>query len=442
MLLTKLGGRQDVYLEQAVCSLLLGQTEAASKSLERSQEYEPLAFIREHSQDAPDLLPGLCLYAERWMQNEVFSHFRDLAPLTASLKDYFSNEQVQAYLEELPVDTEPTPGQWMGTAPRGKLDRPAIAQMASESDARSGASADRPLPPTRPPASRTRVAGAAAALGPTAAASILPSAAPEHPPERPAPANSPRSADRRPVPVTSNGHKSSAELESLARSTPQSLPEGPTDPPPQRARPVARPGTRPGTRTGVRPRSTRPGWLLPVGIVLLLLLGFLFSRLFRAKGPDGSAEPLMVQLDQPLLPGLPEDTAPIGAVQGNLTNESAKQIVNLWLTAKTAAMGSTHSIDLLSQVLTEPKLTEWQKNAGDAKTDSWYKEYTHAIDITAVEVAPTDPNQAKIRAKVNERSKYYQGTQLISSQEDDLSLVYLLVRQDNQWRIKDWSNAN
>lgn len=106
-MLIQLSDRQDVHLEQAVCALLLGQTEEASRALELSQEYEPLAFIREHSQDAPDLLPGLCLYAERWLQQEVFPHFRDLATQTASLKDYFANEQVQAYLEELPRETAP-----------------------------------------------------------------------------------------------------------------------------------------------------------------------------------------------------------------------------------------------------------------------------------------------------------------------------------------------
>ena len=82
-MLMRLGSRQDVHLEQAVCALLLGQTEEASRALELSQEYEPLAFIREHSQSAPDLLPGLCLYSEHWLQDEVFPHFRDLRDLSS-----------------------------------------------------------------------------------------------------------------------------------------------------------------------------------------------------------------------------------------------------------------------------------------------------------------------------------------------------------------------
>ncbi|UBF26988.1 J domain-containing protein [Kovacikia minuta CCNUW1] len=90
LLLMRLSNRQDVHLEQAVCALFLGQTEEASHALELSQEFGPIAFIREHSQGSPDLLPGLCLYAERWLQDEVFPHFRDLSRQQASLRDYFA----------------------------------------------------------------------------------------------------------------------------------------------------------------------------------------------------------------------------------------------------------------------------------------------------------------------------------------------------------------
>ncbi len=102
-MLTKLGKRQDVHLEQSLCALLLGQTEEATRALELSQEYEALAFIRENSHSSPDLLPGLCLYGENWLQNEVFPHFRDLGTQPALLKDYFADEEVQAYLEALPA---------------------------------------------------------------------------------------------------------------------------------------------------------------------------------------------------------------------------------------------------------------------------------------------------------------------------------------------------
>ncbi len=105
-----LSHRQDVALEQAICSLLLGQPENASQALEQSQEQDSLHFIRQQSQGAPDLLPGLCLYTERWFHDEVFPHFRDLSHCRISLKDYFADRQVQRYLEAIPdVVEEPVP---------------------------------------------------------------------------------------------------------------------------------------------------------------------------------------------------------------------------------------------------------------------------------------------------------------------------------------------
>ncbi|MEK0183016.1 J domain-containing protein, partial [Microcoleus anatoxicus] len=130
LMLMQLGRRQDVHLEKAVCSLLLGQTEEASRALELSSEKEPLAFIRENSQDSPDLLPGLCLYAEHWLQEEVFPHFRDLAKQSVSLKDYFADPKVQAYLESLPLDTE-TANEWVVAQPRSTAKAQARAALTS-----------------------------------------------------------------------------------------------------------------------------------------------------------------------------------------------------------------------------------------------------------------------------------------------------------------------
>ncbi len=82
--------------------MLLGQTTDASRAVELSLESESLALIRENSQGSPDLLPGLCVYSQKWLQNEVFAQFRDLRSRPVSLKDYFADEQVQVYLEALP----------------------------------------------------------------------------------------------------------------------------------------------------------------------------------------------------------------------------------------------------------------------------------------------------------------------------------------------------
>lgn len=58
--LIKLAQRQDVYIELALCALLLGQTEEALKNIERSGEQPATEYIANLSLGAPDQLPGLC----------------------------------------------------------------------------------------------------------------------------------------------------------------------------------------------------------------------------------------------------------------------------------------------------------------------------------------------------------------------------------------------
>ncbi len=104
-LLVKLGLTQDVYLEQAICALLLGQTDEATSCLEKSAETPTIQQIQQHSEQSPDLLPGLCRHAAQWLEEEVYPHFRDLVHQSVSLTDYFADHQVQVYLDELPNST-------------------------------------------------------------------------------------------------------------------------------------------------------------------------------------------------------------------------------------------------------------------------------------------------------------------------------------------------
>lgn len=100
-LLGQLADRQDLYLEQSMCSLLLGQPEAASNCLRSSQDREALDYIRQASEGSPDLIPGLYLYTEHWLQQEVYPYFRDLATETVSLEEYFNDGQIQRALTSL-----------------------------------------------------------------------------------------------------------------------------------------------------------------------------------------------------------------------------------------------------------------------------------------------------------------------------------------------------
>jgi curved DNA-binding protein CbpA len=424
-MLTRLGGRQDVYLEQSVCALLLGQTEEASKALERSQEYEPLSFIRSNSKGAPDLLPGLCLYTERWFREEVFPHFRDLMDQSITLRTYFADEQVQAYLEELPPEPEiNTAGKW--------INQPAPRTRTQE----------RPSKPE--PEGRSGGWGAPAVAAGTAAMAISHKVA----------------KDKR----APTGKLTNSPLpEAIAQPT--STLEGPADywvesssEPAEPTMPLALSNGKtpadiivepqPPVRRRKSPTSASAEevpkrlWLLGIGLVALA--GFLLIKLRPQPNKVASApqialvsmDGLNITLDKPLIV-LPED-GPSGGIQGNLTPETAKQVLELWLTAKRGAMGSSYTTDQLAQVLTGGKLAEWQRYSTEAKTEGWHKDYKHAIKVDKVEVNPGDPNKASVTATVEEFEQFYSGGNLSDTRQDNLSLTYGFVKQDNQWKIESW----
>lgn len=402
-MLLRLGSKQDVHLEQAVCALLLGQTEEASRVLELSQEYEPLAFIRENSQGAPDLLPGLCLYSERWLQDEVFPHFRDLAKQEVSLKDYFANEQVQQYLEELPAETEAA--QDLSFAQRGMIQRE-ITYTRSFSG-RNGRSAE--------------IGGRAMGMRSTTATL------------------SADESDGMTLPAAERLSKTSSE-------------GGLTGSAPTRQRPsTPRNGRRPQTdaryhapdademppRREKGKRKFGLPWIV-AGIAVAGLLGFGIIRSIRSLTSPGSGsnEPLLVQLDQPVIPLEESATA---SLSGEMNQEIAQKALETWFEAKKAAMGRSYNTEPLAQILVDPKLSEWQQSSAASKLDNLHVEYEQSVKLDSVEINPTDPNQATVNATVSETRKYFQSGQPSDTQTDrDMQVRYSLVRQNNQWRIKDW----
>jgi hypothetical protein len=422
-LLSRLGTRQDVYLEQSICSLLLGQPEAAAKALERSQEYEPLAFIREHSQGSSDLLPGLCLYTERWMQEEVFPHFRDLATQTASLKDYFANPQVQAYLEELPLSgPEPTQqGQWMSNS------GPAAPMPAGLKDDRSqwrstgrgnDLSAD-DIDGFNPAARTGAVVGGAAALAGTTAMGwavthqggegnadnngAVP-VAPDHPPTKPSNKRKVRQRSMQPtVPLDRNDDEAGA---------------------------IA-----PNGGTVDRDRASGGCFPMVLGLLLTGLLGFMLVNVLRGFNRPAST-PIAAT---PIPTALPSVTpSPVG-IQGEMNATTAKQVLELWFSTKKAAMGAGHASDKLEAVLTGDKLAEWRKESIEAKAENLTIEYEHSADVSSATVNPTNPNEATVSATVTERRKYIrEGTPFDESNDEGMGLNYTFVRENNQWKIKSW----
>ena len=481
-LLMRLGRRQDVHLEQAVCALLLGQTEEASRALELSQEYEPLAFIREHSQGAPDLLPGLCLYGERWLQKSVFPHFRDLADQKASLKEYFADEQVQAYLEDLPESPTETNNEWAvvqsqqktayaSTASSRGISEPIAfrrsdyqvseesgslplhGQQGADSGLQHSVGGERAVMGSQWSAEREPAAATtsrAATLGATterlaaSGVSTLPPA--QRVPRTPTAAES-----------TVTGLPKESSPKSPRR---QRLSKGGSDPLTKRSRhtdsvPNASSGAGqsleglPPDRNQRLPdkskSSTKAGRLVLLAIIALVGVGILGLMVTKAlswiqnlRDPALEGEQALVRIDQPPVP-IPAPDSQMNAPDGPLTGETAQQVIQAWLTTKSLAFGPDHQIDKLEQILAEPALSRSRQNAEDEKRNNSYWQYKHAVEVTSVNTSPTNLDQATVDAAVKEAAQFYQGGQLDqgTSYNKNLRVQYEVVRKQGRWLIKN-----
>ena len=494
-MLMRLGKRQDVHLEQAVCALLLGQTEEASRALELSQEYEPLAFIREHSQGSPDLLPGLCLYGERWLQTEVFPHFRDLAKQRTSLKDYFADEQVQAYLENMPVEADagadwavvetqrvshspvagtpseqPSPrlSDWRRVSEAGAIayrnaygvDEASLPQQVNTGSFPTQSPRDVGQQPavgdydqTSEPESvgNTNLRYMTATLTPTVSNSSANGVASVPPAERlvkspeeiesdstSLPRESspsrrrrqPRSREQNPTPIATRLRKTESESETFATdddTSPRLLPGG-----------VHRtPGKLKRLKAGRLILLAAAG-LLGLGILATLVIAGLKKVFHNSPAPALQAEQPLVQLDRPPLPIPPPDTK-ITAPDGPLTEETAKELIETWLSSKAQALGENHQVEQLEQILAEPALSRWTKRAVAGKNNNSYGQYKHNVEVKSVKTSDNNPDQGSVDAAVSEVAQFYKDGKLnqSASYDDNLVVRYNLVRKDNQWRIQE-----
>ncbi|MEH2172804.1 IMS domain-containing protein [Nostoc sp.] len=431
-MLMRLGKRQDVHLEQSLCALLLGQTEEATRVLELSQEYEALAFIREKSQDSPDLLPGLCLYAEQWLQHEVFPHFRDLANQQAFLKDYFANQQVQAYLEALPTDAETT-NEWAVINPQNFPQPQTNNSPFPKNSTRTpkqfnhSRTPDLDLPETpehlnfsppmwnssgsvksEVPAAERTSRGTNQNLNGSAK-----SATPAHNQKR-----------RRRKPTTSN----------IRERVPDNRPHSRR---PRRRRTFA------NTLEG----KTRLVWRVFISLVSILVFWVLatttfgwLKNLFFPTRPAPVSQ-LFVQINQPPI-SIPPPNSPPQGLDGPLTDTAAEEIIRTWLSTKAEALGPNHEINNLEQILTGSALSQWRAIAQQARSDNLYRKYDHSVKVESVEKIDLFADRAAVVATVKEETQLYENGQFKNSSNENLRVRYDLIRQRGKWRIQSTSVVN
>ncbi len=422
-MLMRLSKRQDVHLEQAVCALLLGQTEEASRALELSHEYEPLAFIRENSQDSPDLLPGLCLYGERWLHKEVFPHFRDLANQQTSLKDYFADEQVQAYLEALPTDAEVSPDSSVFNNTRVRNGHSSTAPSTIPINIR------RENTQHSSPATHEFSRHESVSTAQTAPTATLNNTQPD---------------------VAANGHDGGHKYNNGQR---HAVVSESTPPQPRRQRRSQNSGGRSVKHYWDNLvhwfrqswRSKRFIWLMLFGLLAVIgisLVVNITSGLLKdafSGEPELQGKQLIVALDKPPVP-IPDSKSKPLASEGLLTKASTEEIISTWLSTKAGAFSTNHNISGLEQILTGSTLTQWQGVAQQDKTENGYRLYQHKnLKVEDLKTSEAEPNKAEAEASVNEVAKFYDRGQLNvkKSYNENLKVRYYLVRTDGKWRIRD-----
>jgi ARC6-like, IMS domain/DnaJ domain len=445
-MLIPLGKRQDVHLEQSLCALLLGQTEEASRTLELSQEYEALIVIRENSQDSPDLLPGLCLYGESWLQNDVFPNFRDLANQQASLKEYFADSEVQNYLENLPNLVQKT-RDWT-TSKKHSSVQPQTTQSQTTQ------------PQTTQPQTTIRHSNNTNIVTGQFSNRRTPENTTSQPPNQKHPESSNYSSGSGTVPLTSPTlHPKAGNSATSARDT-------------ERVNRIAREQSNGVTRNGgvkqpkqVQPRRRRKSsaqpsrwreilrtprakmrfvWLILGGLAALFgvwlmlaaALGF-FKNLFT-PAPTLQSKDLMVRIDQPIVP-IPDINSKLQAPSGLLTAETSETIILTWLASKALALGPNHEFDSLNHILTGSALTYWRQNAESDKAANRYRRFQHELTkIEFVSTSKKNPNKASVDATVKEGAEFYEKglVNLQKSYKESVRVRYNLVRQDGAWLIE------
>ena len=425
-LLSRLGNRQDVKLEQSVCSLLLGQTEEANRLVEQTQEQQTLAYIRKHSEGSPDLLPGLCLYAEQWLRAEVFPQFRDLSEEDASLKGYFADPEVQSYLESLPGDESQT----FGASRRTSLSKGTTTYSNGHNSQRS---------PTYQ-GNRAAMVGAATvgAIGATATRART-----QNPEYGQGNATTLQPAERvSPLPSSPEGSLSrpegnGADADGTAFQSPQlaNVPQGTV--------------ITPRTRSKTGPRIDRLLFLACMGILGLLIMWMIASRIYgwlSRSTPKAllPGEQLELQVNQPPV-NIPSPSGALPSAnlaEGELDVQGAESIIRAWLNAKTAAMGPDYDRSSLEDILADNVLTRWQGESQEAEQTGYHRTYEYPnIEINDVTWSEDNPDSASIAASVTETSQFYQGEQpdINKFYDSSLSVVYGVVRKDGQWKIQSIS---
>lgn len=468
----RLSQRIDMTIEQAICALLLGQTEEANQILASAPESAQLLTIRQQSQGLSNLIRGLCWYIESWLKDEAFPCFRDLLTSDPSLEAYFNDRDVQDFVDRVPV-TDRRVTSWADDTPQ-LIDVPPSGDLSGAMDFDRFTTSEivEPISATYSTKSGLR--------RPSSLNTVL-----QTPPDRIGVGNitpavrveQPLSPDPEPLPVDPEREPDNNVIQlEQERQRRRSMPTArtidgqfeqlyPNEPLPtitiqtaSQLVPASKSGqlaksNKSGTLVGTRRTRRKPNipriLLVGTGGVACLwgtswLVGTAFQAVSsRISTPSiaTAGKPRTAPSPQLAVPSVPVPASPqLPPTDGVLTSEIAKQTIEKWLSAKTKSMGQEHQVAQLEAVLAEPALSSALDRAKTAQADGVHWQYEHQnVGIESISQPNPRANVATIQAKVEENARYYQGTQLNqnNSYSKQLLVQYNFVRQKDSWYIKD-----
>lgn len=465
ILLYRLSQRLDVTIEQAICALLLGQTEEANQMLSTAGESAALVVIRQQSQGLPNLLRGLCWYIESWLKDEAFPCFRDLVDSDPSLNAYFNDRDVQDFADRVPA-TDPNIASWAVMPPQ-LIEVPPSGNLSSSG---SAPHSDLSLETTtgfatngrRPNSLNTVREPQADRLGtgivtPAVRVEQVP---PPPPPEPIAPEEPDNVIQLEQERQRRRSMPTARTIDGQFEQTypKEQLPAAIAPSTSSQLVPAAKPGSlTKTTNTSVRTRRTRRKPNIPRillvgagGVTCLWGIGWAVNKTIQgftyaestiapiASAPSPRATENATSVE-------PSPTPESKPVLVGLTTDTAQKVVEKWLSAKTNSLSKDYQIAQLKDVLVEPALSSTLDRAQTAKADGIHWQYEHRnIGIASISQANPLANTATIQARVTEDAKYYQGEQLNPdrSYSKQLLVQYALVRQKNGWYIKDMGVIN
>ena len=443
-MLNLLSERQDVAWEQSVCALLLGHTDKAIRKLQDIQDTTNLELFKQNYLNNNDLLPSLCYYSEQWLQEDVVAQFPDLSASIITLKEYFADREVQAYLEEL-VPATPAVVADKRQPPISKSKQSATNAtgifscwrnlFSTEKVFSAKANTSEQVAQTERELVGVGVGGNSQKTTTLKRSYNDNNCSRQTKPKSRQPLTPNRSTQKRSSP---NLPPQSPSLPLQPRATRRAVPSSVIQQYQSqkvKQRQISRRRKKPSKATLVK------GWLFIIGLILGVgTTGFMAMRLFLNPEPrTANKAQLAIAIGQPAVELSSVSVKPAPTKPKLTFDQQSQQVIQQWLTSKSAAFGKEYQIEKLNNILAEPLLGTWRNRAVAYKQGDFYREYEHKLKMRSATISQNDPNQATVEAEVQEVAKHYQSGQLDQSQSynDNLLVRYQLVRQGGKWLIQD-----